>query len=214
MLLAQLQGLLSLALLCSHEACVVSGLLNLSLFSTSSFLLSPGHRSPWLSDAGAARAVLCPEQSVAWQEGELLAGLRDPVCKCSGAAGCSSLQQAGCPTSALLAHMENGAPQLPPSTPSSPQELSNASVLCLPGPALCLHCFTGKLLLSVFCSAMGREEKRKGRGRRNKALGAVCVLSMTLSSSPPSCRPAHFSQTCKLTLEAPWLSQPSALRAG
>lgn len=151
---------------------------------------------------------------MAWQEGELLAGLCDPVCKCSGAAGCSSLQQAGCPTSALLAQMENGAPQLPPSTPASPQELSNASVLCLPGPALCLHCFTGKLLLSVFCSAMGREEKRKGRGRRNKALRAVCVLSMTLSSSPPSCRPAHFSQTCKLTLEAPWLSQPSALRAG
>lgn len=60
-----------------------------------------------------------------------------------------------------------------------------------------------------------RKEKAEEGGIKLLVLwDAVCVLSMTLSSSPPSCRPAHFSQTCKLTLEAPWLSQPSALRAG
>lgn len=89
-------------------------LLNLApFFSTSPFLQSPCHQSPWLLGTGAALAVLCPEQSVPWQEGDVLIGLCEPACKYSRAAGCLPRWTA-CPTSALLTHMENGAPELPP----------------------------------------------------------------------------------------------------
>lgn len=114
LLLAELQGLCPLALPRIPGTWVVSRLLNLApFFSTSPFLQSPCHQSPWLLGTGAALAVLCPEQSVPWQEGDVLIGLCEPACKCSRAAGCLPRWTA-CPTSALLTHMENGAPELPP----------------------------------------------------------------------------------------------------
>lgn len=41
----------------------------------------------------------------------------------------------------------------------------------------------------------------------------VSVLARSVSGSPLSCKCLHFSQTYKMTLVAPWFSQPCALRA-
>lgn len=105
-LLAKVQSLLPPALLWVCGMWVVSGLINLaSFFSTSSFLQSPSHWFPWLDGAGVTVAVLSTEQSVPWAE-RGVAWLASVNLFANAGGGCSSQNQTGCPTSAVLPHTE------------------------------------------------------------------------------------------------------------
>lgn len=115
---------------------------------------------------------------------------------------------------------KSGMPELSPSlrvsiTPAVSASLTNtsASQVCQP-PDLYLLLLPWEI--PFLCFILQREEKRKDRGRRDKALAALGCCPGTARSvmgSPPSSKHSHFIQTYKTTLAAPWFSQPCTLGA-